>query len=433
MKQTHEWTLALPPSWAIKPLKAVAAYSVSNVDKVPSEEEEPVRLCNYTDVYKNEFISLRLNFMDSTATEEEIEKFGLKVNDVVITKDSESWDDIAVPAIVTETAQDLVCGYHLAILRPLPDHIQGRFLFRCLQAKSVRVQLELASTGVTRFGLPKDEIGKFILPVPPLRQQQAIAHYLDKETGRLDQLVTAKERLLELIAEKRRALITHAVTRGIDADTPLRDSGILPWLKQIPAHWELKRAKWLFQERDERSSTGEEVLLSLRMERGLVPHNDVSQKTTRSEELIGYKKVATNEIVINRMRAASGLIAVSPQDGLVSPDYAVFQTSSEVDHNYYTYLFKTELLQAVFRSESTGLGTGSSGFLRLYSESFLGLWFPYPPLKEQRAIVAHITSETAKLDALRVATERTIMLIKERRAALIDSAVTGRINLETAG
>jgi type I restriction enzyme S subunit len=281
-------------------------------------------------------------------------------------------------------------------------------------------------------GLNRETAYSKHVPVPPLPQQRAIANYLDNETARLDALIAAKERLLELMAEKRGSLITHAVTRGVSPHVPLRDSGILPWLRQIPEHWELKRAKWLFHERDERSSTGEEALLSLRMERGLVLHNDVSEKTTRSEELIGYKKVARNEIVINRMRAASGLIAVSPQDGLVSPDYAVFQSSPEVDYNYYTYLFKSQLLQAVFRSESTGLGTGSSGFLRLYSESFLGLWFPYPPLEEQRTIVAYIASETAKLDALRIATERTIKLLKERRAALIDSAVTGRIVLENA-
>jgi len=268
--------------------------------------------------------------------------------------------------------------------------------------------------------------------VPPLPQQRAIANYLDRETARLDALIAAKERLLELLAEKGASLITHAVTRGVSPHVPLRDSAILHWLKQIPAHWELKRAKWLFNERDERSSTGEEDLLSLRMERGLVLHNDVSEKTTRSEELIGYKKVARNEIVINRMRAASGLIAVSPQDGLVSPDYSVFQSSHEVDYNYYTYLFKTQLLQAVFRSESTGLGTGSSGFLRLYSERFLGLWFPYPPLAEQRIIVVYIASETAKLDDLSMATQRTIKLLKERRTALIDSAITGRIELENA-
>ncbi len=271
-----------------------------------------------------------------------------------------------------------------------------------------------------------EKFGDLDVTLPPKSQQRVIADYLDRETARIDALVAAKQGVLALMAEKRRALLTNAVTRGLNPATPLRDSGI-PWLGKIPEHWETARAKWLFTERDERSSTGEEELLSLRMEKGLVPHNDVSEKPIRPEELVGYKKTSVGEIVINRMRASSGLISITPQEGLVSPDYAVFRIAEEADAQFFTYLFTTELLQGVFRSESTGLGTGSSGFLRLYSDSFLALWFPLPSVQEQRAIVAHITAETRRLDALRNATERTITLLKERRSALITEAVSGKL------
>jgi len=240
--------------------------------------------------------------------------------------------------------------------------------------------------------------------------------------------VAAKERVLGLLAEKRRALITRAVTRGLDPRAPLRDSGI-SWLGEIPAHWKTERAKWLFSERDERSTLGEETLLSLRMERGLVPHNEVSEKQTCPDELVGYKRTSTGEVVVNRMRAAIGLIAVTPQAGVVSPDYAVFIPSTGADVRYYVYLFTTELLGAVFRSVSTGMGTGSSGFLRLYSESFQELWLPYPPLAEQRRIVDFIARETGKLAEMRAAIERTISLIKKRRAALIAAAVAGQVDV----
>jgi type I restriction enzyme S subunit len=166
------------------------------------------------------------------------------------------------------------------------------------------------------------------------------------------------------------------------------------------------------------------------MERGLVPHNEVSEKQTRPEELIGYKRTSPGEIVINRMRAAIGLIAVAPQAGLVSPDYAVFIPVRGISVTYYQYLFTTELLGAVFRSASTGMGTGSSGFLRLYSESFLALWLPHPPADEQRAIVEFINHETATLNRLHAANERTITLLKERRTALIAAAVTGQIDVK---
>ena len=239
-----DWIDSLPRGWNAKHLRSTVDYVVSNVDKVPADDEIPVRLCNYTDVYNNEFITLALEFMQATATKDEISKFGLRIDDVAITKDSESWDDIGVPALVRETASDLVCGYHLALLRPHKQQMDGAFLFRCLQAKPVRVQLELAANGVTRFGIPKSEIGAMTLPVPPSAQQRAIADYLDRETARLDALVAAKKRVLGLLAEKRRALITRAVTRGLDPRAPLRDSGI-PWLGEIPAHWVATRLKFV--------------------------------------------------------------------------------------------------------------------------------------------------------------------------------------------
>ena len=235
---------SLPASWQRLPLKAVCDYRVSNVDKVPADDELPVRLCNYTDVYKNEFIRLDMDLMQTTATAAEIARFGLAVGDVAITKDSETWDDIGVPAYIAESAPDLVCGYHLAMLRGHPSRLDGRFLFRCLQARPMQFQFERTATGVTRFGLPIDAIGRLCIPVPPLGRQRAIADYLDRETAKLDAMVAAKQRLLDLLAEKRRALITHAVTHGLNPNVPLGNSNI-EWLGEIPAHWKILRLKFL--------------------------------------------------------------------------------------------------------------------------------------------------------------------------------------------
>lgn len=311
-----------------------------------------------------------------------------------------------------------------AVVASIRDEVDVTWLGELLRA----MDLNQYSQSAAQPGIAVDVIGNLELPVPPLDEQHAIAKFLSGETARIDTLVASKQYLLTLLAEKRKALITSAVSRGLDPNVPTKPSGI-SWLERVPAHWEVKRAKWLFRERDERTTTGEEVLLSLRMERGLVPHNDVSEKQTIPLELVGYKKVAPTQIVVNRMRAASGLVAIATRDGLVSPDYAVFQCAPDIDPDYYVHLFKTELLQAVFRSESTGLGTGSSGFLRLYSESFLSLWFPCPPLKEQRDIVKRISQEASELDSLRSATERSVSLLKERRTALIKAAVTGQIEV----
>ena len=420
------WVNSLPESWQVKPLRATTDYVVSNVDKLSVDDEVPVRLCNYTDVYNNDFIFMSLDFMQATATEDEIEKFGLQVGDVVITKDSESWDDIGVPALVRETADDLVCGYHLALLRPRRHQLAGEFLLRCLQAKPIQVQLELAANGVTRFGLPKSEIGTVILPVPPLPKQRAIADYLDHETARLDALVAEKERVLGLLAEKRRALISRAVTRGINPNVPLRDSGI-PWLGEIPAHWETERARWLFRERDERSDTGEEDLLTVSHLTGVTLRSEKDVNMFEAATKEGYKICLSGDLVINTMWAWMGAMGVSSTDGIVSPAYNVYEPIAHLDPSYADALVRL----SAFAQEVTRYSKGVwSSRLRLYPEGFFAVSLPVPPLSEQREIVAHIANETCKLDELHDATEKTAVLLKERRAALISAAVTGQINME---
>jgi len=212
------WIERLPERWEAKPLRSVADCIFSHVDKLEIEGERPVRLCNYTDVYHNEFITLDLDFMPATASASEVEKFGIRMGDVLITKDSESWDDIGIPALVQQTSDDLLAGYHLAIIRVNPDKIAGAFLFRCLQARLIRSHLELAAVGITRFGLSKSDIGSLTLPVPPIQQQHAIASYLDREIELIDALAAEIQRSVNLLREHRSALISSAVAGKIDME-----------------------------------------------------------------------------------------------------------------------------------------------------------------------------------------------------------------------
>lgn len=334
-------------------------------------------------------------------------------------------------APIIEPPENLIVSTGFAVVRPRPDQLDPGFCRYAVREPRFLAEVEMRSTGISYPAINASEIGDIAILLPELPTQRKTSAFLDAELAQLDTLIEAKQKLQGLLAEKRRTLVAEAVMRGLDRSAPLRPSGI-DWLGDIPTHWEVRRSKWLFEERDVRSTTGEETLFSLRMERGLVPHNEVSEKKTLPEELVGYKIARQGELVVNRMRAATGLIAIAPEYGLVSPDYAVFVPSTEIECDYYVELFKTTLLQAVFRSESTGLGTGSQGFLRLYSQNFLALWFPYPPIEEQRQILEHLNVERAKIDKLSTATERSIALLKERRSALIAAAVTGQIDIPEA-
>lgn len=206
---------------------------MSNVDKQSSEGELPVRLCNYTHVYYNDRITADLDFMEATATEDQIKRFRLRAGDVLLTKDSETADDIAVPSYVAEDLSQVLCGYHLAHLRPLPG-VDGRFLFWALASRSTRDQFSISANGITRFGLRQDSFGEVEIPLPPPPRQRAIADYLDAETARIDALIDKKRRMTGLLEERFESLIWHEVAGAGHATK--RASG-LPWVGDIPAHW----------------------------------------------------------------------------------------------------------------------------------------------------------------------------------------------------
>jgi len=170
-----EWIGEMPSHWEALKLKNIAKANFSNVDKHTVEGEEPIRLCNYVDVYHNDYIHDELNLMHATAKSTEIDKFTLKSGDVIITKDSESWDDIAVPAYVPNKIPGVLCGYHLAQIRPDCKHTIGEYLFRSFCSRGINDQFRVAATGVTRYGLGKHGLDNGLFLTPPKEEQRSIA------------------------------------------------------------------------------------------------------------------------------------------------------------------------------------------------------------------------------------------------------------------
>jgi type I restriction enzyme, S subunit len=186
------------------------------------------------------------------------------------------------------------------------------------------------------------------------------------------------------------------------------------WIGDLPSRWDVLRSKYLFREIDDRTDTGTETLLSMRQAHGLIPHAKVSTRPVTPEELRGYKRVRTGQMVLNRMQASNGMFAVAREDGLVSPDYAVFQPLRLMEADYFVDLFKTAIYRAKFRQESKGLGTGTSGFLRLYSDRFGAIHVPQPPEEEQRKIVQFIRTYDLRVRRLARNKRRFAELAAER-------------------
>jgi type I restriction enzyme, S subunit len=198
--------------WLNKKLKYIAEIKFSNVDKHTIEDEIPVRLCNYVDVYKNDYITNDLEFMNATATETEIEKFTVLKGDVIITKDSEEATDIAVPTFVKEHLENVVCGYHLALIRANENEILNEYLFRKFQSSELKAYFAIEATGVTRVGLSMGEITgvKISYPKSIEEQKQLVAH-IKSETATIDTAIAKADREIELIREYKDAMIAEAV------------------------------------------------------------------------------------------------------------------------------------------------------------------------------------------------------------------------------
>lgn len=287
-------------------------------------------------------------------------------------------------------------------------------------------EMEREVHGSTMQHLTADAFGGFPVLLPPENQQLEIADFLSRETAQIDALISGKYRVLELLVEKRRSLITRAITRGLDPHAKVRDSGI-PWLGEVPTHWGVERARWLFRERDVRSATGEEEMLSVSHLTGVTPRSEKDVNMFEAETNEGYKLCLPGDLVINTLWAWMGAMGVAPVKGIVSPAYNVYQVGERLEPAYIDALVRLP----VFAQEVTRYSKGVwSSRLRLYPEGFFEVFLPVPPPAEQVAIVKHIAREAGQLSAVHSAIERSISFLKERRAALVAAAVVGQIEVE---
>ena len=195
----------------------------------------------------------------------------------------------------------------------------------------------------------------------------------------------------------------------------------LPWLGQTPEHWQIIRNKFLFREVEERSQTGSEMLLSLTRSRGLIPHEEHTDRAGGAESLVGYRFCRVGQIVMNRMQAWNGMFDVVRQEGLVSPDYTIFVRNRALNPVFFVHQFRSPKIVEQFRQRSRGIG---SGFFRLYTPDFGDLQVPVPPIEEQDAIVAFLEAKEAEIQKFIDNQRQQVDLLTEQKTARINCYVT---------
>jgi len=356
-----EWLGEIPSHWNIKKLKFCCK---SNVRVLP-ENAPPDLQIQYVDIGsvsqgKIERVEYHA-FKDAPSRARRLAQRGDTIISTVRTY-------LKAISYIEEEYEDCIFSTGFAVLNP-SNFFDSKFFSYLLQSEIFIDEVVRYSKGVSFPAITSLELGNLPVSIPNIEEQKRIVEFLDRTTTDIDRAIAQKQRLIELLKEQKAIVINQAVTKGLNPNVPMRDSGIEA-IGEIPEHWQVTRLKRLFLEIDDRSTNGSETLLSLRMYAGLVPHNDVSDKPIEDTALVGYKRVYPGQIVMNRMRAAIGLFGVAKIFGIVSPDYAVFRQIKDLKVDYYLNLFKTELMKKEFLLESKGLGTGSSGFLRLYSDKF---------------------------------------------------------------
>jgi len=427
-----EWIGEIPEGWDVNRLRFHATIKVSNVDKKTVEGEFPVQLCNYTDVYYQERITDALEFMVATATASQKHQFALISGDVLLTKDSETAEDIGVSALVVGRLRNVVLGYHLALLRGYPDNLESRFLHWQLKATIAKDQLSLSATGVTRFGLRQESIASLQLILPPPAQQRAIADFLDRETSRIDTLIAKRQRIIGLLDEKRSALITQAVTKGLDPTAPMRDTGI-EWIGEIPEGWKATRLKNILQASitDGPHTTpifedeGVPFLSVDGIQDGELIFDQCRYITEQEHKVFRTKTLPRRDDILMGKAASTGKIArvkVDFEFSIWSPLALIRLNTAMSSPTYVEYTLKSSTLQAQIDVLCT-----SNTQKNISMDDIPKLMLAFPPLAEQRAIADFLDRETSRIDQLKSLNQRQIELLKEKRQALITAAVTGKI------
>lgn len=308
-----------------------------------------------------------------------------------------------------------------------PVHLDIKFTFYWLHVFKQDI-IDLYATGGGQPNINQEVIASLKVPAPILREQTQIALFLDYETARIDALIEEQKRLIELLKEKRQAVISHAVTKGLDPTVPMKDSGV-EWLGEVPVHWEILTTKRLFRlVVDPAPNDNNFELLSVYTEIGVRPRKELAQKGNKASTTDGYWKVKKGDLIVNKLLAWMGAVGYSNYNGVTSPAYDILRPTRQLSSKFYHYIFRGKSAQQEFKRWSRGI---MEMRLRLYFDELGRIPMPFPPSCEQGKIVKFIEEMETKFDALSSEASEQVRLLSERRSALISAAVTGKIDVRS--
>jgi type I restriction enzyme S subunit len=424
-----EWLDEIPEKWKKSKLKYLGNLyggltGKSGVDFNNDENPKNKPYIPYTNIFNNTYISkdhYHYVSIDESENQNRVKKY-----DLFFLMSSETHKDLGKSCILIDDVEELYLNSFCKGYRINNVNINPLFLNYQILGHFHREMISVEGKGFTRINLRQDKINDLVVFYPPLKEQEQIVKYLDEKTSIIDKLISTKQRKIELLKEKRTTLINQFITKGLDPNVKMKDSGV-EWIGEIPEHWKMKKLKYIFQIRKRISGELGYDVLSI-TQKGVRIKDIESGKGQVSLDYTKYQIVEVGDFTMNHMDLLTGFIDISPFKGVTSPDYRVFtKTDEKSNSRYYLSLFQFGYINKVFY----GFGQGSSmlGRWRLPSNEFNNFKLPYPSLEEQNRIVESLDKHIQEIDGLVQLEQNKIELLKEYRQSLISEVITGKIKV----
>lgn len=416
-----EWLGEIPEYWEVEKLFGLCNFIRGNSSFSKDEllNNGKYVALQYGKTYKVDEIDEKYKFYvnDEFYKSSQIVNFG----DTIFISTSETIEDLGHSAYYKRIDLGLLGGEQI-LLNSKVEIIDSKYLY--FSSKVFSKELQRFATGIKVFRFNINDLKTIYIPLPPKDEQTKIASFLDEKTSQIDKAISQKEKLIELLKERRQITINEAVTKGLDKDVEFKDSGV-EWIGEIPKHWEIEKVKYIFKDSSIKNY-GEETPLAATQLYGVVPKDTLDYRTVEANvsDLNTFKLVKENNFVIS-LRSFEGGIEYSAYKGIISPAYTVMEALQDIAYKYFKYLFKSNIFIQALNIYKTGIREGQNISFVKFKDDFL----PLPPKNEQIRIAEYIETQTAKIDKAIELQQNYIAKLKEYKASLIDSVVTGKVRV----
>ena len=422
-----EWLGEVPEHWTVLKNRHIFNFSKGLSITKENLQESGIPCVSYGEVHSKFGFEFNPEINDLKFVSEEYLKTSknclLNSGDFIFADTSEDFEGSGNFSYLNSKSQ-VFAGYHTVIARLKFSH-NPRFFAYVFDSNAHRKQIQTQVKGIKVFSITQGILKDIYSWLPPIDEQQKIVLFLDTETARIDTLIAKQEKLIELLEEQRKSIISHAVTKGLNPNAPMKDSGV-EWLGEVPEHWGVNRLGVHFKNRKEKVSDKDFKPLSV-TKHGIVPQLEHAAKSDNGDN---RKLVRKGDYVINSRSDRKGSSGLADLDGSVSLINIVLTPFKTIHPKFSHYLLRSYLFQEEFYKYGHGI---VADLWTTNYEDMRNIHLALPSVSEQTQISNFLEQETTRIDNLIAKQEKLIEKLKEYRASIISHAVTGKIDVREFG